>query len=73
MSFLKYLSSIDVPDEIRVPFQQLEDIIQVEHGSDGKHPLATESQAGFATPDQVRKLNLIWDFFQKLQAGQSTQ
>jgi hypothetical protein len=62
---LKYFGSIEVPVEMSKTFTQLEDILQREHRVDGSHPMATESQSGFITPDLVRKINQMWENFKK--------
>ena len=36
-----------------------------EHAIDGKHPIGNESQAGYISPDLVRKINQIYDWIQK--------
>ena len=64
MENLGFFTSVRVPkgNGIREPFEDLEDLLQQEHGSDGKHPLATEAQSGFISPELVRKINLLWEF-----------
>lgn len=63
---LKYFQSIQLPeDESTHPtFTAIEDVLQQEHDVSGKHPQASESQSGFATPDHIQKINAMYKWFQ---------
>lgn len=58
---LSYFSSVEVPKELEDIFRSLEDILQVQHGTDGRHPLATPAQDGFLTADDKRKIDKLWE------------
>lgn len=64
---MKYFTSVNLPDnkDTHQTFSDIEDLLQQEHGIDGRHPVATESQAGFISHIDIQKLNRIFEWFQK--------
>ena len=54
---LGYFTSVEVPKELIDAFKSLEDILQSQHGVDGKHPVVNNSQDGFMTANDKRKLD----------------
>jgi hypothetical protein len=68
---LGFLTSVRLPDDPKIhdTFRDLEDLLQQEHGSDGKHPVASESQAGFISAEDLQKLNRMYAWFLKNMTG----
>ena len=66
---LGYFTSVSVPDELEPTFKQVEDLLQQEHNPDGRHPIASDANAGFMSADMVKKLEIVWNYIQKLQNG----
>lgn len=64
---MRYFTSVNLPDDQNThqTFSDIEDLLQQEHGVDGRHPTATESQSGFISPTDMQKLNRIYEWFQK--------
>lgn len=75
MSKLGYFRSVEVPENVREAFTQLESVLQREHNDDGSHPLVTEGSDGFMTAEQLRMLNTLYDWYLKNEGtvGQDTQ
>ncbi len=67
MNKLKYFTSVRLPDtkDTHDTFADIEDLLQQEHGVDGKHPTASESQSGFISPVDMQKLNQMYKWFLK--------
>ena len=58
---LKYFQSVS-KDNLG---EGIENVLQQEHGRDGQHPRATQSNDGFMTAEDKRKLDLLFDWVQK--------
>jgi hypothetical protein len=56
---LSYFRSVSVPKDLLDTFQQLESLLQNEHGVDGRHPLATSSEDGFMSARDKAKLDKL--------------
>lgn len=60
---LKYFTSIPIDDH-KEAFKELENVLQQQHKSDGTHPIASESQAGFLSPQDYQRLKQIFIWFE---------
>jgi hypothetical protein len=57
---LRYFNTVEVPEELVETFRNLEDILQTQHGIDGRHPLVSPSEDGFMTAEDKQRLEALW-------------
>lgn len=63
---LKFFHSVRLTPDHRETALDLEDILQIEHLPDGKHPIANESQAGFISPQDIQRIRAMYNYLKGL-------
>ncbi len=64
METLKYFTSVAI-DDPKEAMKGLEDVLQQEHGTDGKHPIASLANAGFISANDYKKLQNVLTWFEQ--------
>lgn len=62
---LNFFKSVPVTKDTKEVMEALEQVLQQEHGNDGKHRIASKSQSGFASTDHIQKIEEMWNWFQQ--------